>query len=637
MTVKIAILTAALMGAFGVAHPDDFAHPAIYRDYPAGRWEDWSWANRNMQNASPVRSGQYSIRVEFFPWSSILFKNPTGFVIDGFSHLEFWVHGGSVGNPQFHLRAEVDGVERPPVPINNFVSSLPANQWTRVQVPLSALGVNSGDRLTGIHFREFSGQSVPAFYLDDIRLVRAQVSNQASATVNFNASGRTITPLMLGINVACWDWSLTSPERRALLKQANFGAMRYPGGSITNEYDWRANRNRRTNADYGTATDGFLGVANELGAEKIICVNYGSGTPQEAADWVQYANIQRNGGVRYWTIGNENYGSWEHDTYPNRHDAHTYAEFARDAIQQMKSIDPTIKVGVVGVFTETEYPQRFSVTNPRTGQSHNGWTPVLLNRLSSFGVVPDFFDVHHYPQQPGREDDAFLLDDPRTWGEIISQMRQILRDYLGAAGNSVPIFVTENNSTAFNPGKQTTSVVNALYMADSWAQAILAGADAYAWWDLHNSAEAHNNNSALLYGWRNWGDYGVVSAGYPSGVGDPLHTPYPTFFAVQLINRFARPGDTLVAVNCDNPMLRIYAVRTPNGKGRLLVINKMRSTPITVAIRLQGLRAGSKVYWRYYSAAQDTAKAKGLAQRTLRGGSLMRHTFPPMSVSVLEW
>ena len=63
-------------------------------------------------------------------------------------------------------------------------------------------------------------------------------------------------------------------------------------------------------------------------------------------------------------------------------------------------------------------------------------------------------------------------------------------------------------------------------------------------------------------------------------VGEPLHTPYPTFFAVQLINRFARPGDTLVAVNCDNPMLRIYAVRTPNGKGRLLVINKMRSTTL---------------------------------------------------------
>ncbi len=619
-------------------YADDFAHPAIYRDYPAGRWEDWSWANRNLRNPSPVRSGQYSIRVDFYAWSSIWFKNPGGFVVDGFSHLEFWVHGGSAGNPRFHLRAEVNGADRPLVPITSFISNIPANQWTRVQVPLSALGVNQGDRLTGIHFREFSGQSVPTFYLDDIRLIRANVSNRAMATVNFNAAGRAITKPMLGINTACWDWFLNTPARRDLLRQVNFGLMRFPGGSISNEYDWRNNRNKRTGDTYGTNTDGFLSVTNALGAEKIICVNYGSGTPQEAADWVQYANIQRNGGVRYWAIGNENYGSWEYDTHPNRHDADTYALFTRDAMQLMKAVDPTIKVGVVGVFTETEYPQRFSVTNPRTGQSQNGWTPVLLNRLSSLGVVPDFFDVHHYPQQPGREDDAFLLDDPRTWDEIIPQMRQLLRDYMGAAGDSVPIFLTENNSVAYNPGKQTTSMVNALYMADSWARAIRAGADAYVWWDLHNSAEVNNNNSPLLYGWRNWGDYGIVAAGYPPGAGDPLNTPYPTFFAAQLITRFARPGDTLISVNCDNPMLSVYAVRTPNGKGRLLVINKMRSTAITAEIRLQGLRAGNIIYWRYYSAAQDTVKSREIATHTLRGnGDRIRHTFPPMSVSVLEW
>ncbi|MDW8106437.1 MAG: alpha-L-arabinofuranosidase [Armatimonadota bacterium] len=618
---------------------DEFAHPAIYRDYPAGRWEDWSWASRNLSNTNPVYQGQYSIRVDLSPWSSLFFKNPSGFVVEGFSHLEFWVHGGSTGNPNFRIGAEVNGIDRPSVSVHTFVSNIPANQWTRVAVPLSALGVNPGDRLTGIHFREASGQSVPTFYLDEIRLLRANVSNRATVQVNFHATGRTITQPMRGINVATWDWYLTTPQRRALLRQLGFGLMRFPGGSTSNEYDWRNNRNRRDGTTYGTNTDGFLSVANDLGAEKLICVNYGSGTPQEAADWVQYANIQRNGSVRYWAIGNENYGSWEHDTHPHRHDAHTYAHFTRDAIQLMRAVDPTIKIGVVGVPNEHEFPQRFSVTNPRTGQSQNGWTAVLLHRLNSLGVVPDFFDIHIYPQQAGREDDAFLLDDPRTWDEIISRTRQILRDYLGQqAGNQVMIFVTENNSVAQNPGKQTTSMVNALYMADSWARAILAGADAYAWWDLHNSAETGNNNSPRLYGWRNWGDYGIVAAGYPSGVGDPLNTPYPTFFAAQLMLRFARPGDVLMRASSDNPMLSVYAVRTPNGKGRLLVINKMRSTPITAEIRLHGLRAGTQVYWRYYSAAQDAVRSKSLALRTLRAqGDRIRHTFPPMSVSVLEW
>jgi alpha-N-arabinofuranosidase len=626
------------IGLMAGANADDFAHPAVYRDYPAGRWEDWSWANRDMQNASPVRTGQRSIRVDFYPWSSIWFKNPSGFVVDGFTHLEFWVHGGSAGNPRFYIRAEVNGVDRPLVPITNFASSLPANQWTRVQVPLSALGVNPGDRITGIHFREFSGQSVPTFYIDDIRFLRANVSNRATVTVNFSATGRTITQPMRGINVACWDWFLTTPERRQLLRQVGFGMLRFPGGSTINEYDWRNNSNRRYGGTYGTNTDGFLSVANDIGAEKIICINYGSGTPQEAADWVQYANIQRNGRVRYWTIGNENYGTWEYDTHPNQHDAHTYAYFTQDAMTRMKGVDPTIKVGVVGVPNEHEFTQRFSVTNPRTGQSHNGWTPVLLNRLNSLGVVPDFFDLHIYPQLPGQEDDAFVLDDTRTWDEIISQTRQILRDYLGAAGDSVQIFVTENNSVAYNPGKQTTSMVNALYMADSWARAILAGADAYAWWDLHNATETNNNNSPVLYGWRNWGDYGIVASGYPSGVGDPLNTPYPTFFAAQLIMRFAQPGDILLRGVSSNPMLAVYAVRTQSGSGRLLVINKMRSTPVDAEIRLQGLRAGSQVTIHFYSASQDSARSKSLGVRTISSrGDRITHRFPPMSVSVLEW
>jgi hypothetical protein len=239
---------------------------------------------------------------------------------------------------------------------------------------------------------------------------------------------------------------------------------------------------------------------------------------------------------------------------------------------------------------------------------------------------------------PGREDDAFVLDDTRIWDILIPQTRQLLRDYLGTAGDSVPIFVTENNSVAYNPGKQTTSMVNALYLADSWGRAIAAGADAYMWWDMHNSTEVSNNNSSVLYGWRNWGDYGIVASGYPSGVGDPLNTPYPTFFAAQLINRFARPGNRFIPGNCDNPMLAVYAVRTPSGKGRLLVINKMHTTPITASIRLQGLRVPSIVYWRYYSGAQDAAKRKSIAVRSIRlRGDTIRHTFPPMSVNVLEW
>jgi alpha-L-arabinofuranosidase len=57
-----------------------------------------------------------------------------------------------------------------------------------------------------------------------------------------------------------------------------------------------------------------------VGCEPYICTNAGNGTPQEARQWVEYCNrTARDGadprggprGVRYWSIGNENWGGHE--------------------------------------------------------------------------------------------------------------------------------------------------------------------------------------------------------------------------------------------------------------------------------------------------------------------------------------
>ena len=64
----------------------------------------------------------------------------------------------------------------------------------------------------------------------------------------------------------------------------------------------------------------------------------------------------------------------------------------------------------------------------------------------------------------------------------------------------------------------------------------------------------------------------------------------------------------------------------------------MRSTPVDAEIRLQGLRAGSQLTVRFYSAAQDSMRSKSLGVRTISSrGDRITHRFPPMSVSVLEW
>jgi alpha-L-arabinofuranosidase len=62
----------------------------------------------------------------------------------------------------------------------------------------------------------------------------------------------------------------------------------------------------------------------------------------------------------------------------------------------MKAADPTIKIGAVAVTGEDSYANYTDhpAVNPRTGASHNGWTPVMLATLKSVGITPDFLIYH---------------------------------------------------------------------------------------------------------------------------------------------------------------------------------------------------------------------------------------------------
>ena len=117
----------------------------------------------------------------------------------------------------------------------------------------------------------------------------------------------------------------------------------------------------------------------------FITANYGSGTPAEAASWVQSSNATNHYGFKYWEVGNENYGSGETDTNSRPQDPYTYALRFKDYYTQMKAADPTIKIGAVAVTGEDSYANYTDhpAVNPRTRVSHNGWTPVMLATLKS--------------------------------------------------------------------------------------------------------------------------------------------------------------------------------------------------------------------------------------------------------------
>ncbi len=126
------------------------------------------------------------------------------------------------------------------------------------------------------------------------------------------------------------------------LKKINIPNLRWPGGCFADEYHWRdgigprSKRPKMVNTNWGGVTEDnsfgtheFLDLCEQLGAEPYICGNVGSGTVEEMSKWVEYINFdgispmaderRKNGrenawGVKYWGIGNENWGCGGHMT-----------------------------------------------------------------------------------------------------------------------------------------------------------------------------------------------------------------------------------------------------------------------------------------------------------------------------------
>jgi len=143
----------------------------------------------------------------------------------------------------------------------------------------------------------------------------------------------------------------------AALKKLKVPVLRWPGGCYADIYHWKdaiGPKNKRKHTentawgnvreDNGFGTHEFLDMCEALNAEPYLAVNMGSGTVQEAADWVQYVNHkngssyltdlrQQNGrskpwNVKYWGVGNESWDCGGHMTveyYANQY--RKYATF----------------------------------------------------------------------------------------------------------------------------------------------------------------------------------------------------------------------------------------------------------------------------------------------------------------------
>jgi len=626
----------------GVAGASD--NLIIYADNMANGFQLWQWATVIPTNISPTHSGPYSMSVADAGNQAIYLAHGN-FNTTPYSSFSFWAHGGSTGGQQLQVVGLLDGAGQAQY---NLATSLPANTWQQFTVPLSALGVSNKPNCSGFWIRGTAGAAQPVFYVDDIQLNAAAPPAVIHLGVNASQALQSVDARQFGLNTATWDGSLGNVQTLPLLQKAGTMALRWPGGSSSDEYHW-------TGDSSGNAT--FRNIATNLGAQVFTTVNYGTGTPAEAAAWVLMANKTNNCNFKYWEVGNECYGNWETDSNTVQHDPYTYATQAVAYIQQMKAAYPgvPIKVGVVVVPGENSYvnnSNHFAI-NPRTGSTNYGWTPVVLSQMKSLGVLPDFLIYHFYPQYTSKgwtyysgspDSDALLLQvagnpSPSNWSDWASaagSLRQQLSDYLGASSSNIELCVTENNCDAGQMGRESTSIVNALYLADSTCQLLRTEFRSYIWWDLHNGADPTGDFDPTLYGWRTVGDYGIS---------DASDNPYPTFYAEKLLQNFARPGDTVLNGTSDNLLLSAYGVHRTNGALTMLVINKALTMTLNGHIGLTNFAPWSVATTISYGIPQDQAastngpaSSRDLATNNLViAGSTFNYSFPPLSLTLFTF
>jgi hypothetical protein len=458
-------------------------------------------------------------------------------------------------------------------------------------------------------------------------------ATSAQVTVNLHQTLSTISPLALGVNDAVWDSNMQDPQVPRLLRNAGVKVMRFPGGSTADQYHWQTNT-LDNGSSAGTDTfDKFMQVVREVGATPIITINYGTGTPAEAAAWVQYANVTKHYHIQYWEIGNELYGNgtyganWESDKHALG--PQSYADNSVQFIQSMKAVDPFIKIGLV-VTAPGNWPDgQTSASSPQP------WNNTVLQTACS---AADFVAVHWYPQGPTGETDAGLLAAPAN-GEstsvsytpsipsMVSTLNSEISQYCGSHANAVKIMADESNSVSYNPGKQTTNLVNALYLAEDYMTWLENGVTNVDWWDVHNSILTGDNNSSSLYGTNNYGDYGLLSVG---NTGEPAaETPFPDYYGLQMVGNVIGAFDRIVAVSSSQSLISAFAVVSPGGKVTVLLVNTDPTNSYDVTLAGVSTHSALISFYGENSNSITTRFAPRFTDQTLPPYSLTAITFIP--------
>jgi Cellulose binding domain/Fibronectin type III domain len=448
----------------------------------------------------------------------------------------------------------------------------------------------------------------------------------ANVTVNATSGLGAVPAHGIGLNTAVYDGDMNDAAIAPLLKAAGVTAMRYPGGSYSDIYNWQ----NQTAAAGGfvapnTSFANFMSTATSAGAQPIITVNYGTGSPSLAAAWVQNA-ASNNDGITYWEVGNEVYGNgtyganWEADAHcrtslngslvtVGSEPSQTYncgpAEYAANVkqyISAMHAANANAKVCAV-LTTPGFWPD--GVTNSEYPQS---WNQTVLTAL---GSSTQCVIVHYYP---GGSSTAGMLTDPTDIASIMNTLRMQISQYAGISNPaSVPVVVTETNSSI-----DMDTQPAALFAADMYMTWLENGATNVDWWNEHNG----EGTVSTVDGATDYGDQGIFSNGtnYGGTTEPAVDTPFAPYYGIEMLSKLAAPGGAMVAATSSQSLLRVHAVRDASGNLNVLIDNEDPSNSYTVSLAYSNFTpSGTPTVYTLANNATSITSASGSAGSVTAG------------------
>jgi len=443
------------------------------------------------------------------------------------------------------------------------------------------------------------------------------VTLQTSITVNLGVSGPAVSDKLIGMNMAAWyDLVGNATSVNSAFAQAGIKALRWPGGSWSDEYHWQTpnsssnpslpymcanNSNGVPNGStgwggYSTFAQFVTSIVQGGGYDLALTADYGTnatcngpGQPSEAAAWVAAA-VADGITVSHMTVGNEEYGSWETDLHTLKNNAATYAA----AVAGTTGYYAVIKNACSGC-------QNTLVGVDVNPGNSPAWDPTVLANAPY-----DFVEYHFYPETPGSENDTFLVQQAAQ--QLTAYINTIKTELNTAGKPNTPIYVGEIGGPYSNPGKQSWSITQGLYAGQVLGEMMNAGVTRLTWWiGFGNCNGTAGNDTSSVYGWQNFGAYNVFSDGPTETAcpnAGPIGTMSPTARAFQLFSNVAVNGEYALTATVagDKTNVRAYAA-TNNGGTALVLFNLNENASAPVSISLSGLSSASTVTVETYDKA----------------------------------